>query len=79
MPFNRENTRDRYPCADQPGGICPKREPGCQSRCMDMLAAQLVHLGERREAREKDAGGHMATEYTVQMHAKLGRKKLRET
>lgn len=78
MPFNRENTRDRYPCADQPGGSCPRREPGCQLRCPDMLAAQLVRLAEHREADKKDAADRRATEYTVQVHARLGRKKLKE-
>lgn len=79
MPFNRENTRDRYPCADQPEGSCPRREPGCQTRCPEMLTAQLVHLGELRERKGKEAREKDAVEYIVRVHARLGRKKLGET
>ena len=47
------NERQHWPCGDYPDGKCPKRQPGCQDRCPEMLAAQLEH--DARMKAEKTA------------------------
>lgn len=36
-----------WPCREG-GKVCEARQPGCQSKCMKMLAAQLVADKERK-------------------------------
>lgn len=60
--FNRESIRDHYPCTDFPDGVCPNRHPGCQDKCLAMLAAKLVaderkHVEHANRAKQHDASG----------------------
>lgn len=53
--------KDAWPCKEG-GKDCEAREPGCQGKCLKMLAAQLC-AGERKRAEkaakrtERDAVG----------------------
>lgn len=60
--FNRNSARDHYPCTDYPDGVCPNRHPGCQDKCLKMLAAKLAADERKRTERsnrehDTDAGG----------------------
>lgn len=46
------NGRDKIPCFNYPGG-CPRRKPGCQDRCEEMIAAKAQNDARKQIEREK--------------------------
>ena len=70
-------TREFWPCRENGKG-CEVREPGCQDKCMRMLAAQLC-AGERRKV-EKAAKRTEADVVSVLSEdaAKRQRRKLKQ-
>ena len=72
------SSRDRFPCNQYPGGVCPKRSPACQDKCPEFIAAKDENT--RRKAQEK-AKRYAANDYDkvkIDSVVKGSRKKLRE-
>ena len=51
MDRHRRIGRDRWPCGEHPGGVCTRREPGCQDRCPEMMEARRAHDERKRAER----------------------------
>lgn len=71
-------SRDYYPCADYPDGKCPNREPGCQSKCLKMLAAQLVADQRKRVERANKAHDIDVQGVDVNRYNRQNRKRSRQ-
>ena len=69
------NERDHWPCGDYPDGKCPKRQPGCQDRCPEMLAAQLIAAENRKELRADLDRMHAADGVKVHSLERYNRRK----
>ena len=50
--MNMRNGRDEIPCFNYPGG-CPRRRPGCQDTCEEMIAAKAKNDARKQIEREK--------------------------
>lgn len=73
----KSKSRDKYPCFNYPGG-CPNRSPGCQSKCIEMLCAELAADDRKRTDRRNRLNDNAATGVAIEGHARTSRKKLRE-
>ena len=69
---------NRWPCTQYPGGVCPDRVPGCQSKCIKMLVAQLERDAERREIQKRKASEREGDAARIVLASKRNRKKPRE-
>ncbi len=69
------NERQHWPCGDYPDGKCPKRQLGCQDRCPEMLAAQLIAAGNRRKLRADTEHRNAADSVKVHAVEKYNRRK----
>lgn len=76
MSFQPPN-RDKYPCSKHPGG-CPNRAPGCQSRCIEMLCAEL-EADERKKIDKRNRLKESELNYiAVRSSKRMRHKKARE-
>ena len=66
--------RVKYPCFKYPGG-CPNRSPGCQSKCVEMLCAELEADERRKTQRRAREEEQRAVEIEVRRYARIGRYK----
>ena len=58
------NGRDKIPCFDYPGG-CPRRKPGCQDRCEEMIAAKAQNDARKQVEREKRYFNNAITQHVM--------------
>ena len=71
-------TRDKFPCNKFPGGICPKRRPGCQDNCPDFIAAKAKNDSRKQMERTKRYAINDVNKFKVDSALKGSRKKMAE-
>lgn len=68
---------NKYPCFKYPGG-CPNRSPGCQSKCIEMLCAELEISERKKTARKNRTNESSATGAELRRYSRMTRRKLKE-
>lgn len=68
---------NKYPCFKYPGG-CPNRSPGCQSKCIEMLCAELEISERKKTAKNNRDNENNATGVVVRRYSRMTRRKLKE-
>lgn len=64
----------KWPCRKD-GEDCPRREPGCQDRCAEMLAAKLAAEEEKRAIRARRDADNAVDSVKVHAHEIRMRRK----
>ena len=63
--MSMRNGRDKIPCFNYPGG-CPRRKPGCQDHCEEMIAAKAQNDARKQIEREKRYFDNAITQRVMQ-------------
>lgn len=71
----RRSGRDAYPCAKFPGGACPRRAPGYQDKCPDMIKAQAENRARKENERKQRDARRAVDEYYIASACRSNRKK----
>lgn len=58
------NGRNKIPCFDYPGG-CPRRKPGCQDHCEEMIASKAQNDARKQIEREKRCFDNAITQHVM--------------
>lgn len=59
--WRRSNDVNEWPCTPD----CPKRQPGCHSKCPDYAAAKVVNDTKKAKIRAKRDEDHAVNDYFV--------------
>lgn len=68
---------NKYPCFRYPGG-CPNRSPGCRSKCIEMLCAELEADERKKTARRNRRAACDVKEAEIHGCLRMTKKKPKE-